>query len=118
MEDLREALSSNSKEDVLDAIFTLQGIENYEASKEVKGLVFKLVNHHDPNIREEAINLSAIHWGDASIYATLVRMISFYEKDQSVLSVICFGLGSLVVRGSGDRDEVANIIFKIIEDDP
>lgn len=106
-------LSSVKRNEVLSALYDLQGSDEKELAPNTLEKVLNLLDHTDSDIREQAVNLVGIHFRSAASYQLLINMIEGKEKDQAVLIVICDAIGALVSNGSGDLKQSSSALARV-----
>lgn len=109
-----EKLTSSRRTDIIDALSELGGEQN-RPDRNIIDIVIRLINHRDADIREQAVNIAAIHWRHEDVYEILIDNFP-KEQDQSVLTTMCAALGSLVKIGSGNTSTVNTLLVSVILD--
>lgn len=80
----------NDPDDLLEALYGI----GKEPKPELRDSVARLLEHEDPDIREEAIRILVTRWKDYSFRAHTVNALRF-DADVAVRSAAAFGVASV-----------------------
>jgi hypothetical protein len=86
--DLRAMLLSDDPDVVLDALFVLGGDTASPPSEEILQKALACFRSGDPDVRRQAVIAVAIHWGVASAFPELLRLITSEEDEYVTESVV------------------------------
>jgi HEAT repeat protein len=105
-----DLVSWNDPEDLLRAL----GAVTREQFHELGDAVARLADHHDPDVREEALRIAAVLWKDAAVRPNVVTALRT-DSEAAVRSTAAYGLAALSRPETRSQD--LRLLLEIVVDE-
>lgn len=114
-DELLSKLKSTRRSIIIHALYDLQNTTNKNIDNIIIKKLIKLISHSDADIRQLAVTVAAIHYQLEEAYQVILSQVDTgSEKDQCVLSTMTAGLGTLVTRKKGYKEETSPVLARIV----
>jgi hypothetical protein len=114
--DVLKVLRSNDSSKIIDTLYRLGSGRGGALTTEVVEALGRLVDHNEPEVREEVAAAAGIRLRLPELYPMFLRRLQGVEKVPSVLASLIDGATALSLHGEGNRTELSTVLGRYVLD--